>query len=73
MPESTISPQSGTKNLATVEGKGRGGRSGVEWRCEKGRGSPEAEFLDVIRTKVLRFSSLLFTVTSTNGFYSCPP
>jgi hypothetical protein len=31
---------------------------------------PEAEFLDEIGTKVLKvkFSSLLFTVTSTNGF-----
>jgi hypothetical protein len=35
--------------------------------------SPEAEFLDVIGTNVLRFSSLLFTVTYTNGFYLPPP
>ncbi len=35
--------------------------------------STEAEFLDVIGTKVLRVSSLLFTVSSTNGFYSPPP
>ncbi len=34
---------------------------------------PEAEFLDVIGTKVFRVSSLLFTVTSTNRFYSPPP
>jgi|688.fasta_scaffold341222_1 hypothetical protein len=34
---------------------------------------PEARFLDVIGTKVLsEFSSLLFTVISTNGFYSLP-
>jgi hypothetical protein len=33
----------------------------------------EAEFLEVIGTKVLRVSSLLFTVTSTNGFYSPSP
>ncbi len=32
----------------------------------------EAEFLDVIGTKVLRVSSLLFTVTSTNRFTSSP-
>jgi hypothetical protein len=30
----------------------------------------EAEFLDVIGTK--EFSSLLFTITNTNGFYSDP-
>ncbi len=35
--------------------------------------TPEAEFLDVIGTNVLRVSSLLFTVNSTNGFYSPPP
>jgi hypothetical protein len=29
----------------------------------------EAEFLEVIGTKVLRVYLLLFTVTSTNGFY----
>jgi hypothetical protein len=35
----------------------------------------EAEFLDVIRTIVLRVFSLLFTVTltSTNGYYPPPP
>jgi hypothetical protein len=33
------------------------------------KGSPEAEFLGLIG----EFSSLLFTVTSTNGFYSTPP
>ncbi len=32
--------------------------------------TPEDEFLNVIGTKVLRVSSLLFKVTSTNGFYS---
>jgi hypothetical protein len=32
----------------------------------------EAEFSDVIGTKVLRVF-LLFTVTSTNGFYPPPP
>jgi hypothetical protein len=33
---------------------------------------PEAEFLDVIGTKIQEFSSLLFTVTSTNGFPHLP-
>jgi hypothetical protein len=33
----------------------------------------EAESLNVIGTKVLRVSFLLFTVTSTYGFYSPPP
>jgi hypothetical protein len=33
----------------------------------------EAEFLDLIWSKSKEFSSLLFTVTSTNGFYSPPP
>jgi hypothetical protein len=32
---------------------------------------PEAEFVDVIETKV-EFSSLLFKVTSANGFYPLP-
>ncbi len=35
--------------------------------------STKAEFLDAIKTKVLTFSSLLFTVTATNGFYSPSP
>ncbi len=35
--------------------------------------SSEAEFLDVIETKSSKFSSLLFKITSTNGFYSVPP
>jgi hypothetical protein len=30
---------------------------------------PEAEFLDIMGTKVLRVSSLLFTVTSTDKLY----
>ncbi len=34
--------------------------------------TPEAEFLGVIETKVLRFSSLLFSVTAANGFYPPP-
>jgi hypothetical protein len=34
------------------------------------RQRPEAEFLEVIGTKD---STLLFTVTSTNGFYPPPP
>jgi hypothetical protein len=60
--------------LATVKGRGRGGKSGVEWRGEKGRVSPEAEFFDVIGTKVFRvFLLAIFTVTSTNGFYSPTP
>jgi hypothetical protein len=33
----------------------------------------KAEFLNVIGTKVLRVSSLLFIVTSTNEFYPPPP
>ena len=32
----------------------------------------EADFLYVIWSKVYRVFSLLFTVTSTNGFYSPP-
>jgi hypothetical protein len=36
------------------------------------QGRPEAEFLDVIGTKVSEFFSLLFTVTCTNGFYPLP-
>ncbi len=34
--------------------------------------SPEAEFLDVIGIKILRVSSLLFTVTSTKDFTPLP-
>jgi hypothetical protein len=34
---------------------------------------PADEFLGVIGTKVLRVSSLLFTVASTNGFSPPPP
>jgi hypothetical protein len=39
---------------------------------ERGEGvkiyRPEAEFLDIIGTKVLTISSLVFTITSTIGF-----
>jgi hypothetical protein len=37
------------------------------------RETTEAEFLDVIKKKVLRVFLLAFTVTSTIGFYSPPP
>ncbi len=33
----------------------------------------ETEFLEVIGTKSKKFSLFVFTVTSTNGFYSAPP
>ncbi len=46
-------------------------RSDIETSSEYETCWPEAGFWDVIGTKV-EFSSLLFTVTSTNGFYSSP-
>ncbi len=42
-------------------------------RSSRGVFFSEAKFLDVIRKRVLEFSFLLFTVTSTKGFYSPTP
>ncbi len=48
------------------------------WNCIVNRQhvnqtTAEAEFLDVTGQQAYEFSSLLFTVTYTNGFYSPPP
>jgi hypothetical protein len=47
-----------------VKGGIRGGKEG-RYKRKGHRYSTEAEFLDEIKTKVLRVSSLLFSVTST--------
>jgi hypothetical protein len=50
-----------TAGVAPVTPSGEFSAPGMGRRA----GCPEAEFLDEIQTKVLKFSSLLFTVTST--------